>query len=348
MRIAFCLWPISQEGGLATRTAALVSVARECGHDATFIRLSYSGHREGRAESVEATASGLRMHGQRLSIEDDCLLDTLMELEAYDVLVFTHPCPHLSDTQRAVKNWRSVYRETAARKIAYFSDAFVQDYYPWIQDVQGTFSPVATNDSAARHATAFLQETVRTARQVFVFDPDEPVAEKENLVVWAPAWRSWKGVRKFVDAVPAINAGVELYGVGRELHTFRKELGGGVARWPGRLLGQRPPAVVQEAYRRAKVSVDLTGQSKKYVGHYNRTHLEPMFHGCVSACLAAVVAPHSFIPQECVSAVNPQDIAGSINRLLADEPHRQEVAESAQRWATSYFSPQAVMDELLA
>ena len=346
MRIAFVLWPISQEGGLATRTAAFVRVARSCGHDADFIRLSYSQHspyRHGGAPCVTALPGGLRVtDGLLLSLVDAHLADTLRVLDGYDVLVFTHACPHVSDMQHAVRNWRKVYTATTARKITYFSDAFVQDYYPWIRDVDHTFEPVAINHSAARHASEFLGVPVRVVRHPFSLDGYDAGA-KENLVVWTSAWRSWKGIRRFVDAVPAIAARVELYGTGRELRTFKQQQ---PANWPGVLMGSCPPEQVEHAYARARVSVDLTGQSRKYAGHFNRTHIEPMFYGCVSACLPAVL-DGTDIPHDCIWPVLKDDVAASINALLADEPVRARIAAAAHEWASDYFAPDTVMDDLL-
>lgn len=345
MKLAFILWPISQEGGLATRTAAFVRVARSCGHDADFIRISYNHHspdRHGGSPCVAALPGGLRVtDGMLLSIVDAHLRETLNILNEYDVLVFTHACPHLSDTQHAVRNWRKVYTATTPRKITYFSDAFVQDFYPWISDVADTFEPVAINVSAARHAGDFLGVPVRVVRHPFSLDGD--TGDKEQLVVWTSAWRSWKGIRRFVDAVPDIDARVELYGTGRELRTWQKQQ---PAAWPGVLMGSCPPEQVEHAYARARVSVDLTGQSRKYAGHFNRTHIEPMFYGCVSACLAPAL-DGTDIPPDCVYPVDKDHVAASINALLADEPRRARIAAAAHAWASSYFAPDNVMDDLL-
>lgn len=344
MRIAFVLWPISQEGGLATRTAAFVHVARQAGHDADFIRLSYSTHAPNLngTPRVHATDSGLRVVGKLCSLVDVHLRDTLRVLDGYDVLVFTHACPHITDAQFAVRNWRKVYTATTARKITYFSDAFVQDYYPWIADVADEFEPVAINVSAARHASAFLGKPVRVVRHPFTLDGY--TADKERLVVWTSAWRSWKGIGRFVQAVPDIGARVELYGTGRELRAWRKQMPPG---WHGALMGSCAPEVVEHAYARAQVSVDLTGQSAKYAGHFNRTHIEPMFFGCVSACLPTVIA-QTDVPADCVWLLDKDRVAAGLNTLLSEHALRARIAERAFAWASDYFAPDNVMDDLLS
>lgn len=151
---------------------------------------------------------------------------------------------------------------------------------------------------------------------------------------------------RFVEAAPRIDGEVAIYGIGRDLDSYRR-----TDEWKlieSMVVGAAPPAVIESDLRTAAVSSDFTGQSRKYEGHYNRATIEPMLLGAVSAVLPTMPAPASPIPPEAVLVVDPDDVAGSLNAVLNDEARRRRIAETGYEWARSHFDPDAALASLLA
>lgn len=349
MKVAFLLWPIAEEGGLSTRARALVALHRRNGIRANFYRLHYNdrlhGHGSSELETEINANGGLRLQGRHLSVTTEKLAETVAHLDSYDELVFVHPCPHVTDKGPGVKNWRYLYQLPRAPKSTYFTDVYAEQFYPWIADVIGLFRPLAVNDAVARHVRATMDIEPTVVPHPWEAIPRSYSPWRERRVLWTSAWRGWKGIKRFCDAVPAIDAPVRLYGTGRELRQWRKVQ---PADWPGEIAGVQPPERVLDDYQSAYCAVDLTGQSVKYHGHYNRTTLEPMLHGCVSVTLPTLIEPHSRIPGETVWTVDKDNVAGDINELLAKPEMADQIRRDAHDWIKATCSDEQVLDHLWA
>jgi hypothetical protein len=349
MRCAFLLWPIGQEGGLATQAHAMVEVCRRNDIEANFYRLAYTDKNHGMGSSDLSyginESAGLRLQGRCLSITDAKLPETLRHLDSYDQLIFVHPCPHLADKASAVKNWRRLFTDTQASKSVFFSDVYADDYYPWIEEVAHLFRALAFNDGIANYVRETLELDSEVVPHPWLNVPAPRLDDaRERLVLWTAAWRGWKGIKRFCEAVPAIEGHVRLYGTGRELRQFRKIM---PPQWPGEIMGVCDPALVLIDYARAACSVDLTGQSPKYHGHYNRTTTEPMLYGAVSVTLPTLVQPYSRVPAECVWTVEKDSVAEGINELLTHPERALGIRESAYEWLRDTCQDSAVLDSLL-
>lgn len=353
MKIALVLFPIASEGGLATRVLHTVRLLSSFGHDVTFFRIRYTDvlHRGGNGVlKVLPKGDSITVQQYNLAITAKNIADTIAVLNGFDTIIFAHPCPHLSDKQYNVGNWPLLYEETRARKLVYFSDVYLDQFYPHILGVKKHFVPLAINEAVLRYLQPWLPD-VRLARAPFFHSLEHPVGGgggRTTDVLWTPAWRSWKGINRLVQALPQLTQTlkVETYGAGREMRNARKQM---PKLWSLKNLtihGTQPAEQVEAAYARSKLSLDLTGASEKYYGHVNRTHLEPMWAGCVSGLLPTMLQPHSAIPPECALVLDKNDLAGSITQALQQPKMMQTIASNGQDWIRAECDPVKLLNQL--
>lgn len=323
MKVGLILFPVWGAGGLATDVGHYRKILQKAGHTCDFWEIKYSKrwHKKKQPLTYGTGLDGPQVKQGMLSITDDCLKDTIKILNEYDVLVFIHPCPHITDRYKCVENWKELYTETRGRKIVRFTDVFLDKLYPWILDVTDTFEPWSTNLAQNRYVQQFIPEC-KLSTYPMAFDVTGVSFAKPNDVIWTCAWRGWKGIKQFVKALPDINGSVELYGSGREFRQMRKE---GTLPKGRTMHGAVHPKQIITALRRSRISVDLTGFSKKYYGHNNRSFYEPMFFGTVLAAQGVMAEPNGDLPVDCFWHVDKKAIAGSINELINDEKNRYVV-----------------------
>lgn len=346
-KIGLVLFPIWGAGGLATDVAHYRRIFKDADHECDFWEIRYSDklHKQQHPLKLGTGADGPTAKQGYLSITDKNLASTIKVLNRYDILMFLHPCPHVTDTQKAVKNWPALYTDTKVdRKIVRFTDVYLDKLYPWILDVKDTFEPWATNMGQVRYVRQFVKGCKLSTYPMAFRSPSLCIPKPGPDLVWPCAWRGWKGIKQFINALPDFTGTYELYGSGRELRQFRKA---------GNPIVQQAKGVVRpnkmlKAFERARFSVDLTGWSKKYYGHNNRSVIEPMFHGAVSVVLDTMVFPHNEIPPEVTYIADRLDLADSLNEAIdMDETNRRQIANEAMQWARWRYNPVRVLEETL-
>jgi glycosyltransferase involved in cell wall biosynthesis len=355
-KIALVLFPIRFEGGLATRAWDNVHLLRDRGHQADFYRIVYADKKHGTVLSpsptIVTTKRGNECAQRCIAITDRCLSLSISILNQYDTITFVHPSPHLSDTQPATKNWWRLFTDTRPPKGIHFSDLYWDQYYPGVKKVIGLAAAYATNNAVARWVAPLFdgKEPPLTYRAYRDLEPGPEPREIRYDVVWANAWRGWKGVEVFMKAIAMEHdLSAIVFGSGREESNLKAEIE--ILKRNSRisLAMQSPPSAVNEAYRHARVSVDLTGASSKYYGNYNQTCLEPMFFGVGPVLRPSMVRPLSIIPPECAHVVEPSSPSALLERLKeATEPNRAKtVGARAKEWITSSLSRDIVERQLV-
>ena len=345
MKVALVMFPISAEGGLSTRGMDTLRLIRDAGHDCNFYRIRYSDqmHMAGtRSPAIEVRKSGNRLQHRNLSITAKHLPGTVAHLSGYDLVVFLHPCPHLSDKAKAAANWTALYNEVRARKVVTFSDVYIDKYYPHFAQVTN-YTPLGINSAVARHVSGFLKIPVETALRPVHLHASAGKWESRRGIVWPNAWRDWKGFAAFVRAMKDDGRDVTLYGSGRagekcarELVSFRNS--------GGRVIGQVAPAKVQAHLANARLAIDLTGASKKYEGHYNGSMIEAMLLGCPVGVRSNMWI-NSWIPKDAVMSLDTSstsDLYESI-RNASMSSRSERVARDAQTWARGHTNPARVL-----
>jgi hypothetical protein len=349
MNVALILFPISAEGGLSTRVLSTIRAFQAEGHNATFFRIAYSdkSHRAIMKDvQVRPTPSGMRVEQGWLSITDAKLRETIAILNSFDLIMFVHPCPHFSDTQKAVANWPALYRDTKPPKVVTFSDVYMDKYYPWITSVRDLFTPLSNNNGIQNHLARIGWDSTLLP---YCFHTDVEIGlrkDKRNGVVWPHAWRGWKGIESFVRAANDIEGEVHLYGGGREESNLQAEI---LSFKPHvKKLGFRETKEVHQSFCDLTCSVELAGASEKYHGHFNRATIEPMLFGCVLACRETMVHPHSIIPSSCAHVIDPTKVASELNLLMRDRWRMGVIAREAFDWAAETFAPKKVVAAILS
>jgi len=174
--------------------------------------------------------------------------------------------------------------------------------------------------------------------------------EKEDLIVWTNQWRGWKGIKHALEATRLVKYNYEFYGMGREYYKFSKRedvkefiRNDFVANKKGKgnvdIMGFVGYDDIPKVLKRAKMSLDLTGLSEKYYGHFNRTTLEGMYFGCVGIVWDTMIK-NSKIPKECVIVAergNIIDLAKKIKYYSEHEKERLAIAKNAYAFINKYI-----------
>jgi len=353
MKVALLLYPITKEGGLTTKTLTFYNEMTARGYEVDFYRISYGRkHNIGEDKpTVRVLKGGIVLQHKWLSIADQFLKETLEILNGYDRIVFLHPCPHICDLdKKAVPNWPHLYTDTTPPKTVTFSDVFWDKYYPHLKQVVGTFQALAVN-SAVKRKTIEICPDVRLVHQIYK-DPGPEVRAGTNRdidVIWASAWRSWKGIAQFLRSLALTDLSAELYGWGREAWTLEPERN--KLRSQQKVVRQVHPDRVLEGYARCRTAADFTGRSKKYFGHYNRTTIEPILYGAPPLVVDTLVDPHSIIPSEiCLvipSKQKPMDTAQYMLELLEDDEKIRATAARGYEWFRENHNSDQALNTLL-
>jgi hypothetical protein len=353
VKVALLLFPISAEGGLTTKTLTFYEEMEARGHKVDFFRISYgSKHAVGYEKPfVKITKTGMALQHKWLSIADDYLGSTLSILNTYDRLVFLHPCPHLSDAgSKASANWQALYTATSPPKTVTFSDVYWDKYYPHIENVVGTFHALAVN-SAVLKKTQEVCPDARLVHQVYK-DPGKEVRENRARsldVVWASAWRGWKGIARFLQSVAATELRCELFGTGREVFNLGDEIR--ALKASQKHFSQVHPDRVLQSFGNALAVADWTGRSPKYFGHYNRTTIEPILYGAVPLVMDTLVEPHSIVPAEACLVLpakqTPEEAARQMVEALADGEALAVKASRAYEWYREHHNTDQALTRLL-
>lgn len=343
MKVALVLFPIWGAGGLTTDVVHYRRILKAAGHTCDYWTVRYTDKDHGKQFPLElgTNQDSATVKAGYLSISNKNVGSTVKILNRYDVVMYLHPCPHITDKQQAAKNWPALYTDVTARKIVRITDVYLDKLYPWLMDYTETFEAWATNYAQLNYIRQFIPNA-QLSTYPMAFKDHGIKYGKTTDVMWPCAWRGWKGIKQFVDALPDVHGSIELYGSGRELRTLRKAGN----QYALQCKGAVKPGVIVNAYKRSRLSVDLTGWSSKYLGHCNRTYFEPMFFGAVLVGLPFMHAPNSQVPEYCMWTVEKRDIATSINTILNSKKIQKGIREAAYEWATEEFAHSKVVQEI--
>jgi hypothetical protein len=134
---------------------------------------------------------------------------------------------------------------------------------------------------------------------------------------------------------------IVFYSGGREYYNFKDKMPKNST-----YKGFQPMELIKNAYKHSKIALDLTGQSPKYYGHYNRTTIEPMFWKCAMVCNEKLVEPYSFIPKDVVCPVTKETLVVKINELLENTDKLLSLTEKAFQWATNQYKWENIINQI--
>ncbi len=336
-RIGIIVWDIGQIGGIATQAIDFKKVFDYFQIPNDIIILN-DKKVPGKIEEsrIEANGKTFKLRGVELSVDFSNLNVTLNLLnERYDILLHTTACIHNDNT-----GWLAVYG-LRKRNIVIISDVYWEKFYPYYyKAVHFVDKFFATNKAVKNYLKADKNIEAEELLHPFYFEPEFQKTTKLKTIIWANQWRSWKGIRTFVADAGKLNSTVLLFGGGREYYNLKNKIPSNA-----QYLGFQPLDYVIDSYKTGTMAVDLTGQSKKYWGHYNRTTIEPMFWRCAVVCNEKLVEPYSFIPADVVLGVNKKNFVEKINWLLENEEEWKNLTNRAFDWAINHYQPEKVVKQ---
>lgn len=337
-RIAIIIWDIGQIGGIATHAQETKKVLDEFGISNDVIILNDKS-RPYKLEKfrIEAKDKTFKVRGIELSVKRENLLNTLSFLsKRYDVLFHTTACIHNDKS-----GWLGVYL-LKKRHVVVISDVYYDKFYPYYKQALRYIDKIYATNQAVKNYLDSKEIKSELLIHPFSFDKDFQKIKTEQTIIWANQWRGWKGIGFFIEQLSKIKAKGLLFGCGREYYNLWDRIPKNAE-----YLGFRKPVEVKQAYTTGMMAVDLTGQSKKYWGHYNRTTIEPMFYKCVVVANEKIIEPYSPIPKNVVLAVNKNNFVERVNNLIQDRERQKEIRENAFDWAIEYYNHTKVVEQII-
>lgn len=253
----------------------------------------------------------------------------------YNTFLFLTACIHNDNT-----GWLSVF-QLKKKNIVVISDVYYDKFYPYFNKAFVFIDKLFATNRAVKN---YLHKKGIESEELihpFEFYSSFITANKGNSIIWANQWRGWKGIRWLMRDAEKIKGQIYLFGSGREYSNFKDKIPKNAT-----YMGFQPMEVIREAYKHGRIALDLTGQSEKYYGHYNRTTIEPMFWKCAMICNEKLVEPYSPIPRDVVCAVNKTNFISEINELLSNTERCSSLADRAFQWATERYQWSNVIKQI--
>jgi len=334
MKIALNLFWIEQVGGILTYHKNLKSGLRHFGHnvDDYFISLN----KKKLQKKYNSRGYIYTDFTDILGFEQDSWINNYKDImDEYDIVIFTLPCPTLRSG--ASNKWIECYN-ISSKIISVFHDPYLNSRYPWIRSVYDNISKfvcvqeksyITVRNSFGLNPPNGIVELIR--HPMDLSDMGTYKEEKDDLIMTAQQFKSWKRVHLFIRAIPDIrkqfpNLQIEVYGGGIEMskmsgkkrsEKYKDEKGWF---WDNAVnAGMQYKGFVSdeeliEAYKRSRIFIDLSLGESGYKTHYpniNYSGLEAMKYGCIIIA-ANVLPPKLFTPNKNYLAVNEQNINESI------------------------------------
>lgn len=328
-KVAIIIWDISCIGGIATQAMDFKRVFDEFGikNDIIILKDTHVPFLINNFEIV-TDLKNFKVKGIELSIREENIKKTAIFLKRrYTTLIHATACIHNDSLP-----WDIIYR-LGLKNIVIISDVYWNKYYPYFDKVLPFIKKIyATNYGVKNYLGKEKGLIVEELLHPFYFEPNFIKDNPKKIVVWVNQWRGWKGIKLFIKLADKIDGEIWLFGGGREYYNLRDKLPKN-----SKYFGFVSPKNIEEAYKQAMCAVDLTGQSEKYYGHYNRTTIEPMFWKCVSVCNDKLVEPYSFIPKDVVLPVNKDNFVEKINNILNDRVEFERLSNLGFNWAINKY-----------
>jgi len=370
MKIALNLFWIEQVGGILTYHKNLSSGLQELGHsvDSFFISLN----KKKLQQKYNSRGFIFEDFKSVLGFEQDQWIDEYKKtMENYDVVIFTIQCPTLKS--HVTERWAQCYN-ISPKIISVFHDPYLKSRYPWIRGVFDNISKyVCVQEKSyivVRNSFGLTKPkgTVELIRHPMdLSDMGVYKEQKENLIMTAQQFKSWKRVHLFIKAIPEIKKQfpelqIEVYGDGIERSKMSgkkrsekyKDLNGWF--WDNAInAGMQYKGFVSDeeligAYKRSKIFIDMSLGEDGYKTHYpniNYSALEAMKYGNV--IIAANVLPKIFEPQKHYLSVDEKHISESLLHNVSDAlVDDSDVITNNFQTLKEHFQRDKVADEILS
>lgn len=332
MKIALIFFQINNVGGITTWNRNIMTGLRRIGYNPEFIYCTQQNSMTvSDTEEIDKKSESL-LPGRVLSFNDKNILETIKDLNRYDLLIFTKISPHPTKANLACKdieNWKLLYTETKAKKVVVFHDNNWEKTNPWAIDVAPYVDIcVAAQKKFMHAANAFLTKKCIKYWDYFPVD-FEPIHkldlnDKEEMGICATQWLGWKNHEKFIPHLPDIKVPFILFGSGIEYYYIKKEEYYNKAINYDLYMDQTynaesihnnygfvPYKELMAFYAKSFLCIDLSTR-----GYTNYTHFEPLCFNSLSLIEKQVAAdPDNIIPEDCFISYDLANVTEDINAL---------------------------------
>lgn len=357
MKVAFIVFPISNVGGIATRLQSMVTGLERNGHRCSVYRVT-KGKKNTKGEfAIRHNSNSLKIESSIISVYCDKTF-----FNKFDRLIFLHSAPH--EAEKFPDCWMDFYSIPDTYKITFFSDVYWDKYYPNIEKVIGEVDRVlCVNQGVMDYVKKTMGIEVELYRHGFIIPSIKNMkkfSERKKEIIWANQWRGWKGILQVLNIAPDLS-GYEFsfYGSGREYYNYKKnELYKKNVKFDLmnpefeenenaniKIFGTCSPRDIFDKYKDFLFSIDMTGFSEKYYGHYNQTSIQSMPYGCVPILNEKIISPYSHIPKEACYSVTTSNFVETIKNIDPKEYDEKQIC--GYEFMKKYHSMDEIVNKFL-
>jgi len=191
LNIVFNTFFIERIGGIETYKNELALGLSELGHKVTMFDISLSKNPKDPKKLSFRTEEQFKKY-----------LDLMKES---DVVIFTHPCPHLN-TSFSDTSWYRCYNELKQTKVAIFHETLAQRYYPWIKNVKIDKYIAVQSKAVISIKYTNAKDYLISNHPLDLIDIDLWKKDVKNLQFIAPhQWKIWKRMHLLIKSIPLLN-----------------------------------------------------------------------------------------------------------------------------------------------
>jgi len=365
MKIAVLHWATSGVGGISTTLDNYRSVAKDRGD--TFHVFYCNNQRTKKAEIwteprlVRESHNALWMDGLAPHHVNNYKASVEM-LKGYDVVMTSYLCPHPTKAYGLEPVFLPLLQEIKKTTpiIGYIHDAYWESYKEFGELTAPLCKRIVVCQKAYAEPILKLKSDIVVAYPPFYPVKTKLVPRDHRRVLWTPQWKNIKGIHKFLDAIPDLDAlgmKVDLYNSGIEYYKRRllpdwttiigedvpmkiKNKGGAAT-----FYGFRPLPDIFQAIEGAGFVCDFQGHSAKYEayknGSFNHTLSETLYYGAVPVVHQNILK--SGIPRELVLPVEKiEDCVDNIVNFKSELFPRKR----AKEYVLDNFSAERLYDKV--
>ena len=222
MKIAICLFPLMDLGGIINHTEQLAGGFKDLGHQVDLIELSWKDKKP-KANNKDTTAgwivgpSGIIHHQgkgwnfparNRLSYRGMWRMrEAKAVLETYDIIVWSVPVPTKLAEHRGNTDWPELYNLKHPRQVAIVHDGNAPDACPHILHIARHLKGIACVHPCAYNGAAFIprpRAMIVNPQDLNVIGGDKWDNRRPGFIS-AQTFKAWKHVHDLVEAIAYMN-----------------------------------------------------------------------------------------------------------------------------------------------
>lgn len=221
MKIAICLYPLMDLGGIINHTEQLVGGFQDLGHEVSILELSWKD-KHPRAQnkymddSWEIGPSNIPFHQgkgwnfpakSRFGYKNSWRRkETINHLNKYDLVIWSVPVPTKLAEHRGNADWPELYEKCTAKQIAIIHDGNALDGCPHILRIAEYLDGVAAVHPCAYRGSSFIP----TRRKMILNPQDLSYDDYYSWNAWhrrlngfisCQTFKAWKHVHELIEAI---------------------------------------------------------------------------------------------------------------------------------------------------